>query len=87
MLQRAAFYWSEIATHQAFHNGNKRTAFLAMLLYLDMNGYTFNLDRISEQSLYEYTVKIANKECTSSDVYNLLFANVTVRIEEIKEEV
>ncbi|MCT3115543.1 type II toxin-antitoxin system death-on-curing family toxin [Leuconostoc lactis] len=85
VLKRAVFYWYELATHQAFHNGNKRTAFLAMLLYIEMNGYSFNIDNVSENELYEYTVKIANKKFSMDKIYDLLLENITVRIKEIKE--
>lgn len=86
VLKRASFYWFEIATHQAFHNGNKRTAFLAMLLYLNMNGYNFDLQSVSETELYDYTVKIAEKKINQDEIYRLLFNNVHVRIKTVKEE-
>lgn len=80
IIERAAFYWCEIATKQAFNNGNKRTAILMAMNYLNANGYEFNSDHLSDKELYKLTIKIANKELDKQDVYNLIFNNVSIRL-------
>lgn len=76
ILERAAFYWIQIARKQAYHNGNKSTALLVMLTYLDANGYELNeysLEKKTAKYTYETTVDIANNKLNEEDVYKLLF--------------
>ncbi|GEM_PF-6781063 len=37
----AAVYWHGLSANPAFHDGNKRAGFFAMLLFLEENGYEF----------------------------------------------
>jgi len=39
VLSKAAVYLRSFALNHAFHNGNKRTALMAMIVFLDINGY------------------------------------------------
>lgn len=82
IIERAAFYWVEIATKQAFNNGNKRTAFLAALTYLDSNGYKLDTDKFTSEDLYDISLKIANHELNKQDIYDLIFNNVSIKIFE-----
>lgn len=52
----AAYLHAIIANH-AFHNGNKRTALVSMLVFLDLNG---NVLEIEEDALFDYLVQIAS---------------------------
>lgn len=83
ILERAAFYWVRIATKQAYHNGNKRTALLAALTYLEWNGY--ELDKVSLEheigkTLYEITIDIANGKFNETDIYNLLLEHSVIKL-------
>jgi prophage maintenance system killer protein len=84
IIERAAFYWFEIATHQAFHNGNKRTAFLAALSYLDMNGYNFDSATLTEAKLYQITLKISRGEMALVDIERLLYRSTSIRMHEMR---
>lgn len=37
----AAYYWHGISANHAFHDGNKRAGFVAMITFLDINGFEF----------------------------------------------
>lgn len=39
VLTKAAVYLRSFALNHCFHNGNKRTALMAMIIFLDLNGY------------------------------------------------
>jgi death-on-curing family protein len=80
IVERAAFYWFEIATHQAFHNGNKRTSFLAAISYLEMNGYRFNTGVITEEDLYQITLAVARGSYTVEELEGLLRKNTRVEV-------
>lgn len=43
IIQKATYFWYTISTKQMFNNGNKRTALLIALLFLQFNGYSFDI--------------------------------------------
>jgi death-on-curing family protein len=53
----AAAYLHAIIANHAFHNGNKRTALVSMLVFLDLNGY---LLEVEEDALFDYLIRIAS---------------------------
>jgi death-on-curing family protein len=55
----AAALLHAIISNHAFHNGNKRTALVATLAFLDVNGFVLEVD---ENELFDYLVKIASHE-------------------------
>ena len=57
--QKAAAYGFSLAENQPFVDGNKRTAALAMTVFLDINGYTLRLD--NEWDLAEVFERIGDK--------------------------
>lgn len=85
IIKRAAFYWYEIATHQAFHNGNKRTALLAMLSYLKLNNYKLITENLSDAKLYKYTVKIAEGNFSMDDIEKMIYNNTSIDIDKMNE--
>jgi death-on-curing protein len=56
LLRIAAFYAVAIATGHCFNDGNKRTAFVAMDVFLRMNGLAIGMD---EDTLVEMMVQTA----------------------------
>lgn len=56
LLYIAAFYAVAIATGHCFNDGNKRTAFAAMNVFLRMNGVTIEMD---EDAVVEMMVEAA----------------------------
>ncbi|MCM0582149.1 hypothetical protein H9L19_06410 [Weissella diestrammenae] len=86
IINKAANLWCEIAQRQAFHNGNKRTAMLAALSYLDVHGYRFSNHNVATVSgdnsiLYEVTKRIANKELTITDIEKFIKNNVEMNFD------
>lgn len=59
LFEMAAAYAFHIAENQPFLDGNKRTALVAYLVFLDINGLVI-LD--AEMQLYSAMISIANKQ-------------------------
>ncbi|WP_372503668.1 type II toxin-antitoxin system death-on-curing family toxin [Acididesulfobacillus acetoxydans] len=57
VLSKAAVYLRSIATNHAFFNGNKRTALMAMIIFLEENGYTIIADPVKLYRLALAVVK------------------------------
>lgn len=55
----AAALLHAIISNHAFHNGNKRTALVATLAFLDINGFVLEAD---ENELFDYLLQIASHE-------------------------
>ena len=68
-LFEMAAYAFHVAENQPFLDGNKRTALVACLVFLDINGFVI-LD--VEMRLYTAMIAIANKEMDKYDLANLL---------------
>jgi prophage maintenance system killer protein len=56
-MAAAAMFHSLVLDH-AFHNGNKRTALVALLVMLDQNEYA--LKKVDQDGLYDYVLAIAD---------------------------
>jgi death on curing protein len=69
LFEMAAAYAFHIAENQPFLDGNKRTALVSALVFLDINGYVV-LDE--EMKLYNAMIAIANKEMDKYDLAELL---------------
>ena len=69
LFEMAAAYAFHIAENQPFLDGNKRTALVSALVFLDINGFEI-LDE--GMKLYEAMIAIANKEMDKSDLAELL---------------
>jgi death-on-curing protein len=55
----AAAYMHALISNHAFHNGNKRTALVATLVFLDLNDYVLEIE---EDPLFDYLIKVAAHE-------------------------
>lgn len=69
LFEMAAAYAFHIAENQPFLDGNKRTALVAALVFLDINGFVI-LDE--GMKLYGAMIAIANKEMDKFDLAELL---------------
>ena len=69
LFEMAAAYAFHIAENQPFLDGNKRTALVACLVFLDINGFEI-LD--VEMRLYDAMISIAKKETDKYDLADLL---------------
>ncbi len=57
-ITNAATLCYGVCCNHSLHNGNKRTALVAMLCHLDKNNLTFN-ERADEDDMYKFMVKVA----------------------------
>jgi death on curing protein len=69
LFEMAAAYAFHIAENQPFLDGNKRTALVSALVFLDINGFVI-LDE--GMKLYDAMIAIANKEMDKYDLAELL---------------
>jgi death on curing protein len=69
LFEMAAAYAFHIAENQPFLDGNKRTALVSALVFLDINSFEI-LD--PEMRLYDAMIAIANKEMDKYDLAKLL---------------
>ena len=69
LFEMAAAYAFHIAENQPFLDGNKRTALVSALVFLDINGFVI-LDE--GMKLYDAIIAIANKEMDKYDLAELL---------------
>ncbi len=69
LFHMAAAYAFHLAENQPFLDGNKRTALMTALVFLDLNGYIV-LD--PAERLYEAMIAIANKQFDKAQLAELL---------------
>jgi death on curing protein len=60
IFEKAGALFESIAQNHAFHNANKRTAFLALTQFLYYNGYDFEMETQKAQA--DFTVNVVNKK-------------------------
>ena len=75
---KAAFIWERIAGTQAFKNGNKRTAMVAMLVMLHSNGYDFMFHPNMKQELVSFSIKIAEKAVDLEQIKEYIIKNCRI---------
>ena len=71
---KAAILGYAISENQPFLDGNKRTAALSMLVFLEVNGYEVN---VKKGEIYKTIMSIANKKITRKKIAQWLKKNVT----------
>lgn len=57
IFEKAAALFESLAQNHAFHNANKRTAFLSLLQFLSYNGYAFVMD---QKQAEDFVVDVVN---------------------------
>ncbi|MEN2768900.1 type II toxin-antitoxin system death-on-curing family toxin [Ornithinibacillus xuwenensis] len=60
IFEKAGALFESIAQNYAFHNANKRTAFLALTQFLYYNGFDFEMSNQRDQA--DFTVNVVNKQ-------------------------
>lgn len=63
---KAAIVILLLIKNHPFIDGNKRVGLYAMLRFLEINGYTFS--EISNDELYEFTLKVATSSLDKDDI-------------------
>lgn len=69
IFSKAAALFESLAQNHAFHNANKRTAFLSLLQFLSYNGYEFLMD--SKQA-EDFVVDVVNHKYTFDQVVDMI---------------
>lgn len=72
-FEKAGALFEPVAQNHAFHNGNKRTAFLSLVQFLFYNGYDFQMDSQKEKA--DFTVNVVNKKYTFDELVNIIEKN------------
>jgi len=70
LFDKAGALFESISHNHAFHNGNKRTAFLALAQFLFYNGYEFEMDSQKEQA--DFTVNAVNKKYSFKEMVAII---------------
>lgn len=73
-FEMAAAYAFYIAENQPFLDGNKRTALSAAMVFLQDNGYEFNVE--DDMTLYRAMISIAERKLDKYDLAELLKTQV-----------
>ena len=73
VFKKAGALFESIAQNHAFHNGNKRTAFLSLAQFLTYNDYHFEMTSQKKQA--DFTVDVVNKKYTFSEMVKIIEKN------------
>ena len=69
----AALYACGLAQAHAFVDGNKRTAFVTASIFLELNGYSLEIEK--EDEINQMMVEIASRKVSEAEVANWLRSN------------
>ncbi|WP_410513090.1 type II toxin-antitoxin system death-on-curing family toxin [Paenibacillus sp. BR2-3] len=69
LFDKAADLLESLVKNHCFHNGNKRTAYLAGKSFLLLNGYNLKMERLYA---VEFIVDIAKGECSFEQMASIL---------------
>lgn len=69
IFEKAAAYGYHICKNHPFYDGNKRTALLAMLTFLDVNGWSLKADK---KLLYATVVELASGKLEKEELSSFL---------------
>lgn len=82
-ISKAKVFWYTIASKQMFNNGNKRTALLTALTFLNLNGYILDFEDSNE--LYNISMNLANKIMSEDELEQYLLTHVRIDFEQMEE--
>lgn len=74
IAEQAAAYLFHITNNHAFIDGNKRTAFAAMVTFLNLNEYELNM---TQEQAYELTIKVAENKISKEELIEFLKNYIT----------
>lgn len=88
---KAAALFHSLVMNHAFHNGNKRTALVSLLVFLKRNKHTVD---VTDQELFDFVIKVANNEFknqtkrgTADEVVNLITCWIQAHCSNVDNEV
>jgi death on curing protein len=65
IFMKAAVYWHGIAASYCFSDGNKRTATMTALIFLQLNGYVL---KANNDELFEIAITVATSEISLEEL-------------------
>lgn len=84
IVSKAACYLRSISMNHPFYDGNKRTALLSTVIFLEMNGYKVISD---DDTLYEIVKNIVEKKMSIEEIVKILNKNIVkTKINIIREK-
>lgn len=69
IFAKGAALFESLAQNHAFHNANKRTAFLSLLQFLGYNGYTFVMH---QKQAEDFVVDVVNHQYTFERIVEIM---------------
>lgn len=69
VFAKAAALFESLAQNHAFHNANKRTAFLSLLQFLGYNGYGFTMH---PEQAENFVVDVVNHKYTFEQIVDMI---------------
>ncbi|WP_407268459.1 type II toxin-antitoxin system death-on-curing family toxin [Radiobacillus sp. PE A8.2] len=73
VFEKSAALLESIAQNHAFHNANKRTAFLSLTQFLYYNGYDFEMNSQKKQA--DFTVNVVNNRYSFKELVAIIKEN------------
>ena len=74
VIDKAAAFFHSLSRNHAFVDGNKRTSVVALITFLNLNGYTTIWE---PQDALEFILKMATGQLELADIVQWLSANTT----------
>lgn len=72
LYDKAAALFESLAKNHPFYNGNKRTAFTSLVVFLYINGYVFNME---PKQAEDFTVDMVNNKYAFNEISKLIQTN------------
>ncbi len=74
VIDKAAAFFHSLSRNHAFVDGNKRTSVVALITFLDLNGYTTTWE---PQDALDFILKMATGQLQLADIVQWLNTNTT----------
>lgn len=84
IIDKASCYLRSLAMDHPFYDGNKRTALLSTIIFLEMNGYKITCNN---ETLYNFTKEIVENKYSIEKIANMLNSYVRVSKMSIFKEI
>lgn len=84
IIDKASCYLRSLAMDHPFYDGNKRTALLSTIIFLEMNGYKITCNN---DTLYNFTKEIVENKYSIEKIANMLNSYVRVSKMSIFKEI
>ncbi|MNC25644.1 Toxin Doc [compost metagenome] len=71
IFEKSAALFESLGQNHSFHNANKRTAFTALVIFLRLNGLSFEMDTKKAE---DFTVDMVNHQYAFKELANIIGA-------------